>query len=259
MADDEKVKTRKRMVVEEVAPTPAEVITEPEVVKEDIVEVPLDVKAAGPEEPAETEEPVATPEVPEEPIKESVEVKEETEVVPEKEIVEVNKVPETNLEDYSKRPAGVNPLIIILPGVLLLGALLGGIVFYQQNTSSTSTETPEPTVTTEATASPTSTPSAKLDLTKYPVAIFNGSGIPGEAGKAKTLLTTAGFNVPTTANAATYDYTKTIIKAKSTVESDFIAKLAETLGKNYVVDKSQTLDSTSKNDIEVIVGASKAE
>jgi hypothetical protein len=89
--------------------------------------------------------------------------------------------------------------------------------------------------------------------------VFNGSGIVGEAVKAKTLLTTAGFKVGSTANAATYDYTKTIIKAKSTVEAPFISALSSALGKNYSVDTSQTLASTSADTVQVVVGSSKAQ
>ncbi len=170
--------------------------------------------------------------------------------------------------DYPRRSSGVNPLVIIIPGVLLLGALLGGIVFYQSsvnNQKGVNTNQPDATPTpTDISATPTTTatasPSAttKIDLTKYPIAVFNGSGTPGEAGKVKSLLTTAGFKVSSTTNAATYDYTKTIIKAKAAVDTAFVAKLSETLSKTYVVDKTQTLDATSKNDVEVIVGTSKA-
>lgn len=159
-----------------------------------------------------------------------------------------------------KESSGTNPLIIIIPGVLLLGALLGGIVFYQRSVSQIPTETATPVETPVTSTSPsaTPTPSAKLDLTKYTVVIFNGSGISGEAGKVKTLITAAGFKVGTTGNASTYDFTKTIVKAKSTVDAAFTARLIETLGKNYIVDNPQVLDTTSKNDVEVTVGTSKA-
>jgi len=71
------------------------------------------------------------------------------------------------------------------------------------------------------------------------------------------LLTSAGFKVGTTTNAATYDYTKTIIKAKSTVDADFVSALSSALGKNYVVDTAQTLSATSTDDIQIIIGSSK--
>jgi hypothetical protein len=150
-------------------------------------------------------------------------------------------------------------LWIIIPGIFLLGAILGGIVFYQRGVNRGQVETPSATVspTTSPIVSPS--PAATIDLSKYTISVFNGSGIVGEAVKAKTLLTTAGFKVGSTANAATYDYTKTIIKAKSTVEAPFISALSSALGKNYSVDTSQTLASTSADTVQVVVGSSKAQ
>lgn len=149
-------------------------------------------------------------------------------------------------------------LWIIIPGIFLLGALLGGIVFYQRGVSKGQTETPTPEATLSPSATPTASPSAQINLTKYTIAVFNGSGTPGEAGKVKSLLTTAGFKVGTTANAATYDYTKTIIKAQSSVDSAYITQLSLTLGKTYQVDTPQTLSSSSSDMVQVIVGSSKA-
>lgn len=150
-------------------------------------------------------------------------------------------------------------LWIIIPGIFLLGAILGGIVFYQRSISGSRMETP--TLTPAPTSTPiiSASPSATISLAKYTISIFNGSGIAGEAGKAKTLLTTAGFKVGSTANAATYDYTKTIIKAKSMVEPSFISALSAALSKTYSIDTPQTLDSTSSDTVQVVVGSSKAQ
>jgi hypothetical protein len=118
---------------------------------------------------------------------------------------------------------------------------------------------PTHTVVPVATAVPTVSPSAPIDLTKYTVSIFNGSGIAGEAGKAKTLLTTAGFKVGTTGNASTYDFTKTIIKAKITVDTSFVSALSAALGKTYLVDTTQTLATSSADNVQVVIGSSKAQ
>lgn len=149
---------------------------------------------------------------------------------------------------------------IIVPGIFLLGAILGGIVFYQKGVSTGQTEIPTPTPTTVAVATPTASPSIPVDLTKYTITIFNGSGIAGEAGRAKTLLTTSGFRVGTTGNAATYNFTKTVIKAKSTVEAGFTSALSTALGKNYLVDTAQiTIASSSADTVQVVIGSSKAQ
>lgn len=205
---------------------------------------------------------------------EKVEIKEETVTLPEAPEVTVPEVevptPEVITEVVKPTEPPILPpdepkktsslaLWIIIPGIFLLGAILGGIVFYQKGVSTGPVETPMPTETVVASPTPSASPSGSLDLTKYTVAIFNGSGISGEAGRAKTLLTTDGFKTGATANAATYDYTKTIIKAKSTVEATFVTALSEALGKTYVVDTAQTLSSSSADAVQVIIGSSKAQ
>lgn len=160
-----------------------------------------------------------------------------------------------------KKKKSCSPIFwIIIPGIFILGAILGGIVFYQRGVSPSQTATIiTPTPIAGATASPTVTPEPAIDLTKYTINIFNGSGTPGEAGRVKTLLTTTGFKTGTTANAATYDYTKTVIKAKSTVDSAFISALSATLGKNYVVEETTvTINNASPDNVQVVVGSLKA-
>ncbi len=245
---DDNTRARKRMVVEEVSPTSSEPVLDTQPIEEIKEKV---------EELQDITEHIS------EDVKESAEVQEEIVEATEKvePAVYVSPTPQQPSVMEPMYPGnhstGPNPLIIIIPGVLLLGALLGGIVFYQKSISNVG-QTPSPTEAPIASSAPSATPNTKVDLTKYTVNIFNGSGIPGEAGKAKDLLTTAGFKVGTTGNAATYDFTKTVIKTKDTVDTAFIAKLSETLGKTYVVDKAQVLDSSSKNDVEVFIGSTKA-
>lgn len=151
---------------------------------------------------------------------------------------------------------------ILIPGIFILGAILGGIVFYKKGVDSAKTaETPIPTSQPVVTASPTpsASPSAAIDLSKYNLAVFNGSGIPGEANKVKNLLIAAGFKVSSTANAATYDYTKTIIKAKAAVDASVIQRVKDALSGSYLLDSTQTLTPSSANDIQVVVGSSKAQ
>lgn len=149
---------------------------------------------------------------------------------------------------------------ILIPGIFLLGAILGGVVFYQKGINTINvTESPTPVATATPTATPTASPSAKVDVSKFDVAIYNGSGIAGEASKVKTLLEDAGFSVTSTGNASTYDYTKTIIKAKNTVDEAVLKTLKDALSKSYVVGDNQTLSTSSTTDIQVVVGSSKAE
>lgn len=156
---------------------------------------------------------------------------------------------------------GPSPLLIIIPGILLLGALLGGVYFYEKSVNQipSASSTPTETITPESTTTPSASPSAKLDLTKYPINVQNGSGIPGTAGSAKDLLTKAGFKVSATGNADNYDYTNTVIKTKSDVPQDFITKLTTTLSGIYSVAKPQSLAASSTDEVVVIIGSSKAQ
>jgi len=230
------IKTRKRMVVEEVN-TPVAAGTP--VVEKSVEVPPAEVPAEEPKTELLQEE--------EKPIEEIAPV----------ETVE-KALPKPEPKPESK---GVNPLVIIVPGILLLGALVGGIVFYQRGISpETTVPTPTPNYANTATSpTPTATTEATLNLTKYPINVMNGSGISGQAGVVKNLLTTAGFTVTGTGNAASYDFTKTVIKAKVDVPAAFLTQLSTTLGKSYVLDTNQSLATSSANEVQVIVGSTKAQ
>lgn len=246
-------KTRKRMVVEEVG-VPAETTaqepanTEPvEEIKEKVEELQTltqDISQSV-EKSAEVQEDIA---------------KAAEEVVP-AEPSEKPQPGQTQREEVVpiiKNSSSPNPLVIIIPGIFLLGALLGGIAFYQKSVSGTPNEaTPTPDYSNTVTPSPTSTPS-QVDLTKYPINVMNGSGTPGQAGTVKDLLTGAGFKVSAAGNASSYDYTKTVIKVKADVPAEFVTKLSEALSKSYVVDAKQALATSSADSVQVIVGSTKA-
>lgn len=189
----------------------------------------------------------------------------------EEEIVEVAEKAQTVEKPVDQKPPladfappypkknSINPLTILIPGVLLLGALLGGIYFYQKGVKITDqTMTPTPSGT-EISPVPSASPEATVDLTKYTVNILNGSGISGEAGKVKTLLEDAGFNVGNTGNASTYDFKETIVKAKKDVDQAYLVKLVETLSKNYKVATTEELPDSSKDEVQITVGSSKSE
>jgi hypothetical protein len=152
---------------------------------------------------------------------------------------------------------GPSPLLIIIPGLFLLGALLGGIVYYQKNTASFTK--PETTVVTvQETPATTASPAPTADLTKYEVKILNGSGIAGEAGRAQDLLEKAGFSISSVGNAPSYSFTKSVIQVSSDVEEGFVTKLSESLSEDYQVDtKTQAVPASSEDKVIVIIGSSK--
>jgi len=234
MPNKEDSATRHRMVVEEI----------------EIPEKSTESQPVEPQEAAPVEQP--KPDILDEGVKTSS-----------KELIENN-------NDAQAHPADENPrkhekqsspvFWILIPGIFILGGILGGVVFYQKGVGSLDVvESPTPIASTAPVILPTASPSANIDISKFDLAVLNGSGIAGEAGKVKDLLTKAGFNVTSTANAATYDYTETIIKAKSTVGASVIQKIKDALKKNYLIGDEQTLSSSATTDIQIIVGSSKAE
>lgn len=234
---------RKRMVVEEVpTTTPVESIETPVEPVESVTETPTGV----------TEETTEPAEKPTEEV--VVEAKTEEPKVEEKTIPKVE-----DYIPYGSDDKGFNPMTVIIPGVLLLGALIGGVLFYQSKNSQNPSATPESTteVTSPPSSLPTASPAATLDLTKYKIAVLNGGGTPGEAGKAKTLLETAGFTVSSTANAKDYSFTKTIIGAKTSVDKAFLDALSMALAKTYVVGTIEPIASSSADSVVVTIGSSK--
>lgn len=247
-------KERKKLVVEEVEENPIdnEVVSSTQLEKEEV-----------------KEEKEGKPEILEEAA--SIEVPEEVETPSqemEKEIHEEEKhlhdihtgvTPGMTASAFPPKKES-NPILwILIPGIFLLGALLGGIVFYQKGISKGETQTPTPVPTIAPVATPTPTALPKADLSKYPIMVQNGSGIPGAAGDAKTILTKAGFTVSGTGNAPTYDYTKTVIESKSDVPQAFIDQLSSTLSGTYVMGTNVTLKDSSPEEVIVIVGSSKAQ
>ena len=219
---------RKRIVVEE--------IKEPQETSE-VVET---------EKPAQAEEP---------PIEE---VKEES--------TEENKSsePEKPKEPKSESPKATEEkkslwyiFWIMIPVAIIVGALAGG-VFYFLNSVNKNAPSSTPTPIESSLPTPSSSPSAAVDLSKYQIKVLNGSGIAGEAGRVQDILTSAEFKVSGTGNAETYDFTDTILQVRDKVEPAFITELTKTLSKTYSVsDKTEALPSGETADVIVLVGSSK--
>lgn len=170
---------------------------------------------------------------------------------------EVKEEPKKEQPEKKPSPNNFNIMWILIPGILLLGLLMGGIFAYYRGISRLNNLTSTPTPTPFS-AIPTPTPATnKTNLTKYSIKVLNGSGIAGEAGKVKTLLENAGFKVASAANAKTYDYEKTEISTKQGIETDFIQALVSALGKAYQM-ADPTTSATQSASIIVTVGSLKA-
>lgn len=138
----------------------------------------------------------------------------------------------------------INPNLSKLAGGVHIPALLGAA---------------KPTPTSVPTPSPA--PTAKpVNLQVYTIAVLNGSGVTGAAGKTQSSLNSAGFKVTSTGNADRSDYTKTEISAKKSVDPAYISKLEDELNKSFVIDTTVGIsESSSTSDVTVIIGTQTAQ
>lgn len=193
-----------------------------------------------------------------------------------------------NSESQSHRRSG--KFILIFLGLLILAVIAVGAYQYiaskQKNSLSptptpiilptdtptpvaTATPTLEPTGTKKTTPTPTAiitvTPTPKstsssidkatgLDRSKLTIEVLNGSGIGGAAKKASDALTALGYNVISSGNAESFDYTKTVIEVKSS-KSDYLPLLKKDLSSIYTIgDSSSNLEASASANARVIVG-----
>ncbi len=166
--------------------------------------------------------------------------------------------PDTTKE-VEKSGGGFNLKIffVFLLAFAVIGALIGGLIYYKQKVSSPKMVADVSPTPVEATPAPTATPAAMVDISKLKLNILNGSGIKGEAGKVETLLTKAGFTEDniSTGNANTYDYKTTSVALKKGVPDVVFDKVKSALGSGYDVVKGVgTVKDTSSFDVEIIVG-----
>lgn len=149
-------------------------------------------------------------------------------------------------------------IFFLIFGIVVGGAILWYVSSHNMFNFHTLKFTTTSTVSPTKALSPTLTLTPKtINISTYKVTVLNGSGVAGAAAKAKTILTNSGFSVENTGNAATNNFTQTVISAKSTVEVDALVKLTHVLENNYTVSaQTLLLDSSQSADIVVTIGSS---
>lgn len=150
----------------------------------------------------------------------------------------------------------VSTTTIVLVVVLILSIILMVVVLYlNSKQSATKIVAPVKTAITIApTASPTAAIQEKMDLSIYKVQVLNGSGVTGEAGRVKDLLTGKGFASVDVGNAP--PQTETSIDQKSSFPSDALTAAEDNI-KEYKIGNIGLLTSDSKYDLVIVLGSSK--
>ncbi len=166
-----------------------------------------------------------------------------------------------------KKGSGFFKTFLIILTVLSLAAVIaGGVYYYQKNIAGGNKEEQKEEVgekqeVQQPTATPTEEPvkeTVKVDYSKYTLQVLNGSGIPGEAGKAKDLLKSLKFKSVLTGNASSYDFEKTTISLKENVPNQVFTEIKDLLSDTYDLEsKAATSEDSSKYDVVVTVGQRK--
>jgi len=167
--------------------------------------------------------------------------------------------PDTTKEVEKGNGPNAKVVVLIVVILLILGAIVGGFFYYRQSVSEPIQEpVPTPSVPT---VSPTALP-IKVDLKTLSVNVLNGSGITGEAGRVKALLTKEeGFAADkvTTGNDTSSDHKETSVQLKKDTSETVFESIKEMLGETYDVIKSEeALEEDSKYDVVITVGAKKS-
>lgn len=152
----------------------------------------------------------------------------------------------------------VKTLLIAFFVVLVVSALVVGGIIRSKSTKSPE-PSPEPSIT-PVIVSPSPTPEPP-DLSTLSVQILNGSGVAGEAGAVKDVLTEEGFDSDNieTGNADNYDYKDTEVSLDSTVNPAVYDIVKKSLNSEYYVVPGEDLESDNEYSVVIIVGTKTEE
>lgn len=164
--------------------------------------------------------------------------------------------PDTTKDNEKGRGLG-GKIILIVIVLALIGAVVGGVMYFQKGVSTPNEEVAPTQEPVRETPVPTQVPEEEVDLTSISISVLNGSGIAGEAGKVKDLLSAGDFSEDNieTGNADSYDYEGVTISTKENTPETVYNTVETLLSDDYEVTLSEdNLSEDSEYDIEIIVG-----
>lgn len=158
---------------------------------------------------------------------------------------------------FSSQTGGNNKKrIVIVIVVLIIVAVIGAYMIFRQNEKPKSTEV----VVTEKKEEPTPTEKPKINKESVKIQVLNGTGTPGQAGKAVEVLKEAGYNADNikTGNAEDYNHKVTTLTAREGF-ADVAKDIKESLDKIFdnVEIEASNLKEDSDFDIVIVTGGKK--
>lgn len=175
-------------------------------------------------------------------------------------------------EDFvpENKGGGKKLLLVFVLALLIGGGSVAGFFYFFNPYKQTSTsESPDetPSAVTQETPTPmvnegsTASDSAKMeevDASKLAVQILNGSGVGGQAGVVRDLLSKAGFVTFDVGNATSYDYKTTDVQIKEGTSVKVFEKIKDALAEEgYTVAEDTALPEDSEYDVVIVVGSKK--
>ncbi|OGD86841.1 hypothetical protein A2164_01365 [Candidatus Curtissbacteria bacterium RBG_13_35_7] len=143
---------------------------------------------------------------------------------------------------------------IVLPVILIIGALIGGVFIYRAGTIKTETVQEEQSPIPAPTENAQISPAPELKRADLKLQIQNGRGVVGVAAEAQQFLEGLGYTDIEIGNAGSYNYEKTEISIKKD-KKNYFDLLREDLSKKYLpLEKAEILDIESEFDAIVIIG-----
>lgn len=156
----------------------------------------------------------------------------------------------------SGRATGSNKLhilILIVIGIVVIGATVYLLRGTFKLGSSGSNATPQVSSSPTPTPTPTPTPIA-IDRSKFKIRVLNGSGKSGLAASVSSKLKDLGYQIERTGNATNSAFEVTQVRAKDSAV-DLIAQLILDLAPDFkAASSSSSLKSSDTSDGEVILG-----
>ena len=164
--------------------------------------------------------------------------------------------PDTTREVEKGRGPGGKIIALILIILLVLGVIVGGMLYFQKGVSQPQVQEETPTAIPTESETPTPAEEEEVDLTEIKISILNGSGIVGEAGKVKDFLIENGFSEEKiqTGNADSYDYEDVSISLKAEMSEVVIDAIEESLSIYEIKISEDELQDNSTFDVVIIVG-----
>ena len=145
-------------------------------------------------------------------------------------------------------------VVAFLAGTALGGGV--GYVVWGNGEAKMAVETTVQLVPTgkSAPTSAAATPTVEPKRNEIKIKILNGSGVPGEAGKARDLLLSLGYKNIDTANADRSDYEKTEVSVKASAKSYGELLKADLESKYSVETGTSDVAESEAHDAIVIIG-----